>query len=460
VKSKLAEVMEDVEKFQSESQSLRETRDFVVAEHVDTQRRLEVLTEFFNKKEAELQKQLGLQSARFGDVATDSESQARQLTAVTSELDSTAGQLKLVRGELDDQERSLKAAVAAQEKKAHENWVAARQAERKLTELQGEMSVLRNRLTQVEAKGSLLEQEKSDLEGTVVILQSQHVNVKQEAGSQMNGRPPSSLEGMDNGALSSSNSMNESSSFKPITPTADGPQSLPRLPGLPELPGMGSLTSPLSSLPPAGMSMPTMMNPMMTSMGMMGGLPAPTGTTPSMFPSLGGLPPSLLDSRPPPLGRMSPAPKDRNNRTFDSRSPSPEYGDRYGRETRRYSSRNERDSSPGSRSERRISPSRRGPSPTRSERGHHVEGRERYDNRYQNGGRRDSREMSPDRYSSRSDRSDRGGVRVRDNGARYNVGDRHDHRTGHQRTEYLKEPAAGPKTSSPSEPQQVRNYGP
>ena len=30
----------------------------------DTRRKLEVLTQFFNKKEAELQKQLGLQSAR------------------------------------------------------------------------------------------------------------------------------------------------------------------------------------------------------------------------------------------------------------------------------------------------------------------------------------------------------------------------------------------------------------
>merc|ERR1739838_62078 len=106
------------------------------------QRRLDVLTEFFNKKEAELQKQLGLQSARFGDVSTDAESTARQLISVTSELESTQEQLKIIKGELEDQERSLKASVAGQEKKAHENWVAARQAERKLTESQGEMSVL------------------------------------------------------------------------------------------------------------------------------------------------------------------------------------------------------------------------------------------------------------------------------------------------------------------------------
>ena len=39
-------------------------RDEVVKDRGDVQRRLDVLTEFFHKKEAELQKQLGLQSAK------------------------------------------------------------------------------------------------------------------------------------------------------------------------------------------------------------------------------------------------------------------------------------------------------------------------------------------------------------------------------------------------------------
>ena len=95
-------------------------------EMFDLQRRMEVLTEFFNKKEAELQRQLGLQSAKFGDVSTDAESSARQLVSVSSELDATRDQVRIIKTELEDQERSLKAAVATQEKKAHENWVAAR----------------------------------------------------------------------------------------------------------------------------------------------------------------------------------------------------------------------------------------------------------------------------------------------------------------------------------------------
>ena len=105
-------------------------------DHTDLQRRMVVLTEFSNKKEAELQRQLGHQSTKFGDVSCDAESSARQLVSVSSELEVTRDQVRIIRTELEDQERSLKASVAAQEKKAHENWVAARQAERKLTELQ------------------------------------------------------------------------------------------------------------------------------------------------------------------------------------------------------------------------------------------------------------------------------------------------------------------------------------
>ena len=136
LKTKLESTSSDMETFKAEADAMKEARDEVVKDHADLERRMEVLTEFFNKKEAELQRQLGLQSAKFGDVSSDAESAARQLVSVTAELDNTKDQVRIIKGELEEQERSLKASVAAQEKKAHENWVAARQAERKLTELQ------------------------------------------------------------------------------------------------------------------------------------------------------------------------------------------------------------------------------------------------------------------------------------------------------------------------------------
>merc|ERR550532_1374881 len=114
IRARLEEVESEALAAKEETATLREVRDEVVKDRGDVQRRLDVLTEFFNKKEAELQKQLGLQSAMFGDVSTDAESTARKLISVTSEVES-------------------------------------------------EMSVFRNRLTVAESKNTLLEQEKADL---------------------------------------------------------------------------------------------------------------------------------------------------------------------------------------------------------------------------------------------------------------------------------------------------------
>ena len=53
-----------LEEREAEVGVLKGARDEVMKESEDTRRKLEVLTQFFNKKEAELQKQLGLQSVR------------------------------------------------------------------------------------------------------------------------------------------------------------------------------------------------------------------------------------------------------------------------------------------------------------------------------------------------------------------------------------------------------------
>ena len=110
---------------------------------------------------------------------------------------------------------------------------------------------------------------------------------------------------------------------------------------------------------------------------------------PPMFGAGGPMMP--MEMRQPPLGGP------RDNRSYSSRSPSPEYHDRY--RGGRY-----RDTSPTSRSERRHSPLRgnRGASPARSERYYSSSasgGRDRY---YE---RRGSRDGSGDR--ERSERGER-----------------------------------------------------
>merc|ERR1719242_211516 len=414
IQARLEEVESEASAAKEEAATLREVRDEVVKDRGDVQRRLDVLTEFFNKKEAEMQKQLGLQSAKFGDVSTDAESTARKLISVTSELDSTSAQVRLLRTELEDQEKSLKASVAAQEKKAHENWVAARQAERKLTEVQSEMSVLRNRLTVAESRNTLLEQEKGDLSEAVTLLQQNAISEHQGQGE----------------TRSTSNTPSESG----LQASSPGPSSLPPLPGLPSLPGMLPPTMPTMPMPGLPLSMPPIMPPM-------------SSMTAPMFPTMPGM--MSLDSRPPPIGRMSPPTDSGRNRSFAaSRSPSP---DSYDRGYRRSSYR---DSSPTSRSERRLSPRR--PSPTRSDRGYrdrreYPDYRDR-DNRYYSSNGRDT---SPDRYSDRSHRSDKG------SSSRYSPREERDRpAAAGGRADHLKTNTPGPKTSSPMEPLQgSRNYG-
>merc|ERR1719167_509682 len=85
---------------ESECEVLRSARDETVKELVETNRRLEVLEQFFNKKEAELQKQLGLQSARFGDVTIDADTTAKKLIFVTEELEATKSSMKKLKCEL------------------------------------------------------------------------------------------------------------------------------------------------------------------------------------------------------------------------------------------------------------------------------------------------------------------------------------------------------------------------
>merc|ERR1712198_755189 len=117
--------------------------------------------------------------------------------------------------------------------------------------------------------------------------------------------------------------------------SSPGPESLPPLPGLPELPGLSSASlqpSSLTALP----SLPLFPNPAMM--------------VPPMFPPGGMMPMEMR--QPPSGGRMSPGPRDRS---YGSRSPSPEYERGYRGSSGRY---HDRDASPTSRSERRASPPR------------------------------------------------------------------------------------------------------
>eukprot|EP00092_Neocalanus_flemingeri_P039627 GFUD01043153.1.p1 GENE.GFUD01043153.1~~GFUD01043153.1.p1 ORF type:complete len:795 (+),score=289.58 GFUD01043153.1:81-2387(+) len=144
LKTKCKRVTDQVTQVKSEIDSIREGKEKATEDQAAAERKLEILTEFFNKKEADLHKQLGFQSAKFVNVSSEAECTAKKLVALTDELE--------LKKELEDQESSLKAAYLPEVKKALENKIAARQAERRVTEMKNEMKLIRNRLTLVEGR--------------------------------------------------------------------------------------------------------------------------------------------------------------------------------------------------------------------------------------------------------------------------------------------------------------------
>jgi len=352
---KWKEVEEELKKLKEENELVRNAKEQAVKESEDSTRKLDVLTEFFNKKETKLQKELGIECARSGDLSTDAESANGKLQSAMCELEATQGTLKIIKKELSDQEISLKASVAAEERKAHENWVAARQAERKLVDVQGDMGVLRNRLTTVEANNHALVQRNDELQNTIDQISTTNgfSTLDNSQNGYLTNAVPNILSRSSSGVELNGSALNSETQFQDIKPDKS---SLPPLPGLPgfagalpgmaTLPGLSETPSHLPALLPGLMPVTNMMLPMMDS----------------RLPYRG----HVVDGRLPPMGHISDTPRSRRNY-------SPEY-DRVSSSTSHYRSYSptsrmpREDGSPRRSHNKRSSPtwSERSGSPNRS----------------------------------------------------------------------------------------------
>eukprot|EP00096_Caligus_rogercresseyi_P002924 TRINITY_DN1531_c0_g1_i3.p1 TRINITY_DN1531_c0_g1~~TRINITY_DN1531_c0_g1_i3.p1 ORF type:complete len:1473 (-),score=521.78 TRINITY_DN1531_c0_g1_i3:70-4488(-) len=309
---------EQLTKVESERDSLQSTlarekedwevahkvKDQVLTEKTELEHKHSVLSNYFNQREAELQKQLGLQSARLNEAEQGSESSSKKMVSVTDELESYKSQLRTLKLEMEEMERSWKSQNASLEKKQHESWVTVRQEARRNAEAQNEMQTLRSKLTVTEAK--ILEKEteikrvaveNAALRETIQNISSQPLNILKPEPIYPNGHLPPHLPSSSNGGGKSSG-----------TPSLSSLEPPP-----PELP-------PLPFLPPPPQMMPLLPNQ------------------------------SIMDThRPPPLGRRSPSRGGGGGgggRYSRSPSPPPHY---YNNNN---NNRSFRDSSPGSRSDR------------------------------------------------------------------------------------------------------------
>jgi len=285
----------------------REAKDQALKDKFDLEHKHEVLTHYFNQRNSELQKQLGLQTARLDDAEQGSESTAKKLTTLCDELETVKSENKTLKHELEEQERSLKSQIHAMEKKQHESWVTVRQEGRKIADAKNEMSTLRNRLTLAETKlvekdleiKSLSEQNSALVETVEKINRSSVASSKPDNGIYTNGNS------IDHHNMSGPGSLGDSSS---APESMSPPPDLPELPDLPPLPPMGMPVGPGPEVAPYG--------PM-----------AAYGAHPSyaMHPYPPPAAPYPADARPAPLGRRSPPPAAR--RSAYRRSPSPSEND-------------------------------------------------------------------------------------------------------------------------------------
>ncbi|XP_008544701.1 transport and Golgi organization protein 1 isoform X2 [Microplitis demolitor] len=126
--------------------SLSEQCKVAMKEKAEAETRLEVLSKFFNEKEAERQKEESMWLQQQGEVSITVE----KLQMMQSEIQNYKQQIEALKREILDQEKEYKKQIADLEAKSHENWVRARQNERRLEESKAEAGQLRNRLTLLE----------------------------------------------------------------------------------------------------------------------------------------------------------------------------------------------------------------------------------------------------------------------------------------------------------------------
>ncbi|XP_076231591.1 transport and golgi organization 1 [Calliopsis andreniformis] len=115
-------------------------------EKKDAETRLEVLSNFFQEKEAQRQKEEAIWLQQQGEVLSTVE----RIQTMQNEIQNYKQQIEMLKREILDQEREYKHQISVLETKAHEQWVVARQVERRLEESKVEAGQLRNRLTLIE----------------------------------------------------------------------------------------------------------------------------------------------------------------------------------------------------------------------------------------------------------------------------------------------------------------------
>ena len=101
----------EAKNFREEAELARKAKEAALEERVEATKKHEVLSIYFNQREAELQKQLGVQTQRLGEVEVDSESVSKKLDLLYEELESYKSQCKSLKQEMEEQVINVKSRI-------------------------------------------------------------------------------------------------------------------------------------------------------------------------------------------------------------------------------------------------------------------------------------------------------------------------------------------------------------
>uniref|UniRef100_A0A6P7FA13 Transport and Golgi organization protein 1-like n=1 Tax=Diabrotica virgifera virgifera TaxID=50390 RepID=A0A6P7FA13_DIAVI len=249
-------------------------------EKVEATMKLEVLNNYFKKREEELQSELLKYKTIWDAKEGEATSTTERMKLMAEETENYKSQNETLKQEIVAQEIELKSQISMLEKKVHDNWVTSRQMERKLEDSRQETALLRNRLT-LRERAMLDERTQNRLQSPV-----------DQNGDLTLSPPPIESPASPAMLFGGRDHITKSPPIPGLPPFLPPPPGAPFMP--PPLPGMPFMPPP-----------------------------------PSMFPG---------DHRPPPLGRMS-SPPPLNSRyspdtsafsPYDRHTPSPPYDSEYG----------------------------------------------------------------------------------------------------------------------------------
>ncbi|KAL3872548.1 hypothetical protein ACJMK2_035771, partial [Sinanodonta woodiana] len=146
------EMEDQIEQLKKKMETMQTDKMKAERQCTEAQTKLQVLTNYFKEKEADLTRKLGEQEVLKTQNMNKLEYADEKTSQLEQEKELYRTQVEDLKREISTAERDFRSQIAANEKKAHENWLAARAAERELKESRHENGILRQKLTDQERR--------------------------------------------------------------------------------------------------------------------------------------------------------------------------------------------------------------------------------------------------------------------------------------------------------------------